>query len=43
MAILHDRRSLAAESDGLVGDPFIFGLEPGEIIFGIELPLRRAR
>ena len=34
---------LAAEADGYVGDPFVIDLEPGEIIVGIELPLRRAR
>ena len=33
---------LVAESDGLVGDAFVIDLEPGEIIVGIELPLRRA-
>ncbi len=34
---------LAAESDGLVGEPFVIDLEPGEIIAGIELRLRRPR
>ena len=34
---------LAAESDGYAGEPFVIDLEPGEIIAGIELRLRRAR
>jgi hypothetical protein len=34
---------LAAEAEGLVGEPFVIDLEPGEIIVGIELPLRRTR
>src|SRR5262245_46856630 len=33
---------LAAEADGLVGEPFVIAFEPAEIIVGIELPLRRA-
>jgi hypothetical protein len=34
---------LIAEADGLTGEPFVIDLEPGEIIVGIELQLRRAR
>src|SRR5688572_25082177 len=34
---------LSAEADGMSGDPFVIDLEPGEIIVGIELSLRRAR
>ena len=34
---------LDAEADGLVGEPFVIDLEPGEIIAGIELRLRTPR
>lgn len=34
---------LAAEADGYSGEPFVIDLEPGEIIAGIELRLRRVR
>ena len=33
---------LAAESEGYTAEPFLIDLEPGEIIVGIELPLRRS-
>lgn len=32
---------LVAQADGLVGQPFVTDLEPGEIIAGIELRFRR--
>jgi len=34
---------IAAEAEGYTSEPFVIDLEPGEIIVGIELPLRRAR
>jgi hypothetical protein len=34
---------LAAEAEGYAGEPFVIDLEPGEIIAGIELKLRRSR
>jgi hypothetical protein len=34
---------LVAEAEGYAGDPFVIDLEPGEIIAGIELRLRRVR